>query len=505
MGWRPPRWTHSLPLVDRRIRALNEIDRLSKGERPLNPVSAAGRTFTTTFWGTAWGQNLERYSDFINRLPRARTYLRAGAVIDLQVEPGLVSALVSGTEVYRVTVEMDPISRPKWRSILRDCGGAVDSMVELLQGDLSGAVMARICREKGGLFPSPQEISCDCTCPDWASMCKHVAAALYGVGVRLDAEPGLLFKLRGVDPADLIAHAEAKLVDGTCTCNSRRVLRGDDLSELFGVEILQADPAADPAPSGTPDPVGRPVPAVDRARIRELESHRRTLEARIALVDEEIARKEAWMARIIERGLARLLAVRSIAHHCDEAVFGKAREIFRLHLRSDHKAIVYYFEIHHPCPSTNRTASIPTSRAMTKIAAEPGAIASAAKPGPGHSPAMPHPIPNSADPPTRRAVRSLRSGSEKPSAKIGRAIRRWMSQATAMTSTAPPITKASVGSQFPNRSRNPRTRAGSVMPPMVSPAPKIVPEASGTRISRFMTAPRSRGHSLPRRSQNRSP
>ncbi|PJA74988.1 hypothetical protein CO151_07785 [bacterium CG_4_9_14_3_um_filter_65_15] len=305
MGWRPPRWTHSLPLVDRRIRALNEIDRLSKGERPLNPVSAAGRTFTTTFWGTAWGQNLERYSDFINRLPRARTYLRAGAVIDLQVEPGLVSALVSGTEVYRVTVEMDPISRPKWRSILRDCGGAVDSMVELLQGDLSGAVMARICREKGGLFPSPQEISCDCTCPDWASMCKHVAAALYGVGVRLDAEPGLLFKLRGVDPADLIAHAEAKLVDGTCTCNSRRVLRGDDLSELFGVEILQADPAADPAPSGTPDPVGRPVPAVDRARIRELESHRRTLEARIALVDEEIARKEAWMARIIERGLAR--------------------------------------------------------------------------------------------------------------------------------------------------------------------------------------------------------
>ncbi len=308
MGWRPHRWTRSLPMIDRRIRAMDEIDRLSKGERPLNPVSAAGRTFTTTFWGTAWCNNLERYSDFINRLPRARTYLRAGAVIDLQVEPGRVTALVSGTDVYRVTVEIDPVSRPKWRSILRDCGGAVDSMVELLQGHLSGTVMDRICREKGGLFPSPQEISCNCTCPDWAAMCKHVAAALYGVGVRLDSEPGLLFKLRGVDPGDLIAHAEAKLVDGTGACSSQRVLKGDDLSELFGVDILQVDPPADPAEQSGPatdsGPGETPVTA-GQARLRELESRRRALEARIALVESEIESLEARMLHVVEKGLAR--------------------------------------------------------------------------------------------------------------------------------------------------------------------------------------------------------
>ncbi|MGD9549341.1 MAG: SWIM zinc finger family protein [Candidatus Krumholzibacteriia bacterium] len=309
MSWRPPRRTISLPQIHRRLQALEDLERLGRGDRPLNPVSASGRTLATTFWGRAWCDNLERYSDFHNRLPRARTYLRTGAVIDLQVEPGLVTALVSGTDIYRVDVEIEPVSRAKWRSILRDCGGAVDSMVELLQGNLSGAVMDRICGDKGGLFPSSREISCRCTCPDWATMCKHVAAALYGVGVRLDDEPGLLFKLRGVDPAELIAHAEAKLVHETGTSGSERLLTGTDLSELFGVDILTVecgvDPAVDRAPAGMPAATPPPAPTADNARLRDLESRRRALTARIAVVSARIERQEARMALILERGLAR--------------------------------------------------------------------------------------------------------------------------------------------------------------------------------------------------------
>jgi len=134
----------------------------------------------------AWCENLERYSDFQNRLPRGRTYLRNGSVIDLQIASGEVKALVCGSSVYQVAVKIMPVSKARWKSICKDCAGAIDSLVELLQGRLSRAVMERICREKTGLFPSPKEIQLSCSCPDWAFMCKHIAAVLYGIGARLD-------------------------------------------------------------------------------------------------------------------------------------------------------------------------------------------------------------------------------------------------------------------------------------------------------------------------------
>src|ERR1700733_1815455 len=196
-----------VPVGARRLLAARELAKLRKKGRQTSTVVIAGRTIAGTFWGEAWCDNLERYSDFANRLPRGRTYVRNGSVVDLQIKPGLIQALVSGSELYEITLKIAPVGKQRWKSICEDCAGAIDSLVELLQGRFSKGVMERICRQSQGLFPSPAEIKLSCSCPDWAGMCKHVAAVLYGVGARFDHEPELLFRLREVDEKDLIVKA----------------------------------------------------------------------------------------------------------------------------------------------------------------------------------------------------------------------------------------------------------------------------------------------------------
>jgi len=230
-------WRPYVPAYERRRNAEREMAKLRKAGRPVSPVEIAGRKIAVTFWGQAWCENLERYSDFENRLPRGRTYVRNGSVIDLRIAPGKVEALVSGSEIYQVVVKVLPVPKARWNAIRKDCAGGIESLVELLQGRLSRGVMERICREKGGLFPAPAELSFSCSCPDWAVMCKHVAAALYGIGARLDERPALLFKLRKVDETDLIANAGKGMRLAKRTPKGVKILVGRDLSELFGLEI----------------------------------------------------------------------------------------------------------------------------------------------------------------------------------------------------------------------------------------------------------------------------
>jgi uncharacterized Zn finger protein len=209
---------------------------MKKAGRRVAPIEIAGRKIAATFWGDAWCKNLESYSDYSNRLPRGRTYVRNGSVIDLQIEPGHVRSLVSGSDLYKVDIKVKPLAKRRWTGIKGKCAGQIDSLVELLQGSISKGVMEIVTRKGEGLFPSPAEISLSCSCPDWAIMCKHVAATLYGVGARLDHEPEVLFTLRNVDPAEMV---EAALERPPSAGKSRRrkVLPSDALSSVFGVDI----------------------------------------------------------------------------------------------------------------------------------------------------------------------------------------------------------------------------------------------------------------------------
>ena len=251
-GWG---WAPYVSVAERRRKAMKKIESLRKKGRTITPVSIDGRTIAKSFWGKAWCENLESYSDYENRLPRGRTYVRNGSVVDLQIGAGQVTALVSGSEIYEVKVNILPVAKPHWESICGDCAGSIDSLIELLQGRLSKAVMARISQQQSGLFPSPKEIKLSCSCPDWAEMCKHVAAVLYGVGARLDQQPELLFRLRAVNEKELIASAGKSLPGAKKSPSAAKVLGGEDLSKLFGLEIADTAPTTKVARTSKNAPV----------------------------------------------------------------------------------------------------------------------------------------------------------------------------------------------------------------------------------------------------------
>src|SRR3954452_16318941 len=237
-------WHAYVPAAEKRRQAERKLTKLKKPGRSVAPVRIEGRTITKSFWGKSWCVNLERYSDYENRLPRGRTYVRNGSIIDLQIAKGEISATVAGSELYQIKIAIAPVTRTHWKSICRDCAGTVDSLVELLQGRLAKGVMDRVCREGDGLFPSPSEIKLNCSCPDWAGMCKHVAAVLYGVGARLDEEPQFLFVLRGVDENELIASAGQDLPLSKATPGAAKALDDSDVAALFGIEIAETASAA---------------------------------------------------------------------------------------------------------------------------------------------------------------------------------------------------------------------------------------------------------------------
>lgn len=228
-------------VAERQAKARRSAAALEKKGAPLAPVVGRGNKIAQTFWGRAWCENLEAYSDYANRLPRGRSYVRSGSVLDLRIQKGKIEAQVSGTRLYRVEVRIAPLPRDRWRRIADACGGRVDTLVGLLEGRLSKDVVEAVTRRPDGLFPGPSEIQLSCSCPDWATMCKHVAATLYGVGVCLDTKPELLFSLREVDPLDLVANDEAAEPIDTA-----------ETEALFGISIdLGPAPESPEAPTKT--------------------------------------------------------------------------------------------------------------------------------------------------------------------------------------------------------------------------------------------------------------
>ena len=248
-------------VAQKREKAKKTAAKLAKKGYALQPVDIEGRrNIVTTFWGKSWCKHLESYIEYSNRLPRGRSYVRHGAVLHLVVSKSHIEAKVSGSQgsMYTVTGKVQPLEDQRWQDLKKQCAGQVGSLVELLQGKLSGAVMETVTDRDTGLFPAPMEISMDCNCPDWVDMCKHNAAVLYGVGVRFDEDPTLLFQLRGVDHGELLSA-------GT-VLDSLEATDGDigdeSLGDIFGIDIETEEEALpSPPPAKKPTRKTKKAPA----------------------------------------------------------------------------------------------------------------------------------------------------------------------------------------------------------------------------------------------------
>jgi uncharacterized Zn finger protein len=226
-----------VPARERKSNAEREVERLRKKGVAVQPVRIEGRLIARTFWGKAWCDHLESFSDFENRLPRGRTYVRSGAVCHLEILRGEIQARVQGNALYAVRIEIEPLKKPAWKNIKQQCTGRISSLLDLLQGRLSDGVMEVVTDRQKGLFPGPREIRMSCSCPDWAVMCKHVAAVLYGVGARLDQRPELLFLLRGVDHQELVDERAESAVKAAVKGGAGRRIAEEEIAEIFGIEV----------------------------------------------------------------------------------------------------------------------------------------------------------------------------------------------------------------------------------------------------------------------------
>ena len=245
MGWRRKKKSRYggfpayVSVAERREQAAAKIIALRKDSKEIRPVVVDSRIIAKTFWGKAWCGNLEAYSDYANRLPRGRSYARNGAVIDLQITDGEINALVLGSSTYAVKISIKAVSDQKWQNLVAECVGKIDSLIELLQGKMSKGLMQVMANCDNGLFPHPKEIKFTCSCLDWADMCKHVVAALYGVGARIDERPADLFLLRCVEYEELITRANILPIEIGVDGNAHisQVIKDDELCGLFGIDI----------------------------------------------------------------------------------------------------------------------------------------------------------------------------------------------------------------------------------------------------------------------------
>lgn len=286
MGWYD--YKPYVPAAKRRAQAAREAAKRLKSGDAVSPVQISGREITSTFWGRAWCTNLESYSDFSNRLPRGRTYVRNGSVIDLKLERGRIKALVSGSEIYEIQIDIAPLPEPLWLALKSQCSGRIGSLVELLQGKLSKGVMELVTHRERGLFPKPKEITMRCSCPDYAGMCKHLAAVMYGIGHRLDSSPELLFLLRGVDHTELIEQAIPAA--SPKTQRGEPTIAAEDLGAIFDIEL-------DDAPVAQAGTATREKPAPKKVAKKAAVAKKATTAKKAAVAKKAAATKKAATAK----------------------------------------------------------------------------------------------------------------------------------------------------------------------------------------------------------------
>lgn len=209
MHWYP----RYVPVDEQRARTVSEIQELRARGVTVQPIELRGRTIARNFWGRRWCEHLESFSEYAARLAHGRAYVRNGSICHLAIDPGVVDAMVVGSTLYHVSIRIRRLESPAWAAIRRACAGRIGSVPELHEGLLPGDLAAVITDRDAGLFPQPGEIVPSCECGERATMCKHAAAVLSGIGSRLDDSPELLFRLRGVNEAELISTEPAPAGD----------------------------------------------------------------------------------------------------------------------------------------------------------------------------------------------------------------------------------------------------------------------------------------------------
>lgn len=234
-NWYPP----YVSVAQKKHNNKKMAEKLAKDGMELQPIAVKGRKIASSFWGKAWCDNVESYQDYENRLPRGRSYVRNGAVIDLEISTGNVKALVAGssTQAYEISIDIKPLEADRWETLKKKCLGKISSLFALVQGKLLPEILQEFCNKETGLFPAPKEIKMNCSCPDWADLCKHLAAVLYGIGARLDEDPKLFFVLRGIKESDLLGD---EVID-TLTEGISSEIAGAELADVFDMDLDSLD------------------------------------------------------------------------------------------------------------------------------------------------------------------------------------------------------------------------------------------------------------------------
>ena len=193
----------------------------------LHPVVSRSRKLATRFWGSAWMRHLAVCESGGLCLAPGRTLLRHGCVLDVQVAPGRVTALVSADALYDVELRLTPPEEERVEELAALCAGKIDSLLSLLEGRVDESLLQQLCDPENGLLPDARDWRISCSCPDWSEPCPHAAAAMYALGVLLDAQPELLFTLRAIDPSALLRKPE----------QTPEHFDAASLSATFGIEL----------------------------------------------------------------------------------------------------------------------------------------------------------------------------------------------------------------------------------------------------------------------------
>ena len=130
-----------------------DTSKYKKAHPNLKPVSSQGLTIARSFWGKGWCDHFEAMADFDNRLPRGRTYCRNGSILHLEVAAGGVGAVVAGSDIYYIIMNVKPLPPERWQAINNACQGSIATVIDLLKGTLSPEIMKVICDPKTGMFP----------------------------------------------------------------------------------------------------------------------------------------------------------------------------------------------------------------------------------------------------------------------------------------------------------------------------------------------------------------